>query len=243
MPRFIFFFLIVSFVAACTPNDAPPIATAIPTTAPLQGQVNITAPTTSSVLYSEVMYLEGTATDLSDGTFQLVILGVEENIISETTIQTEDGVWSTELVHGYTGDPAEVTILARSTDATVEAEYDIVSVILSSLDNRPEGTFGRITSPQVGGVIGGDSALIFGTASGIPDNTLTLILESSEGNAISEKTITLPSPYTIDDVAWRADLDTNGFTGAATLTVTYTTEDGATEILDTIRLNISSVAG
>lgn len=243
MPRLIMLCCIISFVVACTPSDTAPATTPIPTAVPLQGQVSITSPTNGSVLYSEVIYLNGTASDLADGPFQLVVVGVEDDVIAETTIQPEDGTWTTELIHGYTGDPAEVTILARSADTTIAGDYDIVSVILSSLENRPEGTFGRITSPQEGGVIGGDSALIFGTASGIPDNILTLTLESSEGDLISEREITLPSPYPIDDVAWTAELDTNGFTGAATLTVAYVSEDGTNEMLDSIRLNISSIAG
>lgn len=245
MPRFTIILCLVGLIVACTPNDPTPatVVTTIPTDAPLQGQVLIDAPTSGSILYSEVLYLEGTAQGLVDDTFMLRVVGVEGDTIAEATIRPEDGAWSTEIVHDYSGDPTEVTISARSAEATVRGDYDIVSVILSSLENRPEGTFGRITSPQAGGVIGGDSALVFGTASGIPDNTLTLTLQSSDGTPISERVLRLPSPYSVDDVAWTAELDTGDFTGAAVLTVSYLNADGEREILASTNVNISSVAG
>lgn len=230
----------IVFLAACgMPNI--PAETPTPTVPPLIGDVTIDQPESGSIIYAETMLLSGTASDVPAEGF-LLRLTINEETIVESTIQPEDGVWSVQWVHQYTGEPTEATLTALSPNPLVQAEYITSLIVLSSVAHRPEGVFGRLLFPNDEEVLGGDQLEVRGTASGIPDNTLTVVLENSEG-IISQQTAIIDNPFFIDEMIWSADLTVTGETGPATIRVYYTDESGEEVLLDEVDIMLSMVAG
>lgn len=238
--------LLIAVLSACSTSDAPQgQAQVVPTSETLQGAVNITFPMSGSIIYAETIILQGTASDIPVEGFQIQLITPDDSIISEATVQADDdGSWSIEIVHEYTGDPTEVTILARPTASDSTLDYDIVSILLATLDNRPDGVFGSILSPAEGTAIGGDFMLISGRASGLFENMFALILENTEGELITEIPVSLNNPNFIDDMLWEAELPRNDFIGNGTLRIVYQDmESGDIVEMDSINIVVSSVAG
>lgn len=205
--------LVAALCVACTPsaNVAAP-----PSTPALSGSVDILFPQDGTIIYSELIYLSGTAQGLPSEGFRLRLLDTAENAIAEATVQPQDGQWSVELPHNYTGDPTEVIILALPVDTTLSGDYDVASILLSTLANRPEGVYGSILAPLEGEAIGGDFVEVSGMASGVFENTIIIALENDSG-VISQQIVTLNNPYFIDEVPWTASLPTQGALGPATV--------------------------
>ncbi|MGB7341913.1 MAG: hypothetical protein WBC91_23650 [Phototrophicaceae bacterium] len=232
--------LIISLVA-CTSNEAPDDA---PTQEMLQGSVDVTSPVSGSIIYSESVLVRGTASNISEEGFLLEMVAPDDTILGAATVlANDDGTWSVELVHTYAGDPTEVTLVAKSSaDSTLD--YDIESIALATLDNRPEGVFGSITSPQDGAQVGGDSILITGRGSGFFENTFGLALVNTEGEVVQEIPVTLDNPNFIDDMIWEVEMLREDFIGNATLQMQYQDmESGDTIILDEVDVVVSAVAG
>ncbi|MEM9952679.1 MAG: hypothetical protein AAF846_13820 [Chloroflexota bacterium] len=235
--------IIVSLVVACSPaNDSAPTATTQPT---LQGSVDITSPASGSIIYSESIFVAGTSGNVGEDGFQIRVIAPDDSVLAEANIQpSEDDTWFVELVHEYTGDPTEVTLVATGTLPDNPLDYDIESIALAPLDLRPDGTFGNITSPEDGVQVGGDSILIAGRGSGFFENTFGLSLVDAEGDTIVEIPVTLNNPNFIDDVLWEAELPREGFLGNATIRMTYQDmESGDIITLDEVEVVVGAAAG
>lgn len=239
--------LTLLFLAACTQATAPP-ENSEPTQETLQGAVDITFPMSGAIIYSETIILQGTATNIPDDGFQIQLVTPDENVIAEATVQPEDdSSWFVEIVHGFTDDPTEVTIVAKNTDPNSVLDYDIELIALSNLENRPDGVFGSILSPTEGMQVGGDMILVSGRGSGFFEGTFILRLENAEGEVVTEMPVTMQNPNFIDDMLWEAELARNDFIGNGTLYMLE--EDIADEnggepfIIDSINVVVTSVAG
>jgi len=220
-------------LSACSPSALLP--TPSPTPPALEGSVDILYPQDGSIIYSEALTLSGTA---SASNFALKLVAPDEQVIAETTIQTQGDEWTVELIHNYAGEPIEVNILAVPVDATITTEYDIATILLAPLESRPEGTFGSITMPTEGDTVGGEMIQVSGMASGFAENTLSIALIGSDGTTVDSKNIALHNPYQIDDMPWTAELATNGYTGSAEIRIA----DGQ-NIISSITVTITAEAG
>lgn len=208
----------------------------------LRGDVRITFPQSGTVIYSEGLYVEGTAIDLPDEGFILRAVLPDDSVLVQTTIQPEDTSWSVEMLHNYTGNPTQIILEAIPANEA-DSYYSEQSLIVSNLEHRPEGTFGTLLSPIPDMSVGGDLIEIVGTASGIPDNTFTISLTERDGTTITELEYEIPTPYNIDEVLWIADMPIQGYTGLATVTITYVDADGETQTLGSADIVVSVVAG
>lgn len=227
--------------AACGP--AVPAATQPPTLPPLTGEVSIETPAEASIIYSELLYISGTAQGLPDEGFLLVVLGMDDAVITETRITPAANQWSVEIPHGHTGDPTEITIVALPAAEGVVGAYDQVTVALSALEFRPPGPYGFIFWPFEGDTVGGDLLPVAGTASGIFENTIIISLEHN-GSVLDEQIVTLSNPYFIDEVPWVTELATGSYTGPALIRLfIYDAQDGAQITLDSVEITISAAAG
>lgn len=225
----------LALLAACRP--AAPVATATPTTPELIGEVVILSPPAGALIYAEVMRISGTATNVPGDQFELALVGPDETNIADSVIQLDGESWQIELPHHYTAEPIEVTLTARPLDPSINSAYDLVTIALAGLDYRPPGTFGAITLPPDGSAVGGDQIQVAGTASGLPDNQLTLTLLAADGTVIDSQTIIIDNPYRINDLPWRAEISTNGYMGAASLQVS------GQQVIAEINLTIDTTAG
>lgn len=232
------------FIMACTPSDTDSNATIEPTQATLEGSVDITFPPSGSIIYAETIFLSGTAENIPEEGFQIQLIAPDDSIIAEASVQPDNDEWGIELVHNYTGDPSEVNIVAKSVDATLTLAYDIESILLSTMENRPDGTFGTINSPTDGVSVGGDSLLVSGHGSGFFENTFVLILETRDGELITEIPVTLSNPNFVDDMPWQAEISRGDFIGNARIRMVYQDmESGDMITVDSVDIVVSTVAG
>ena len=236
---------IILLITACTSEPQRGAVTVIPTQPTLQGDVKITFPVSGSIIYAESLMLRGTASNVPAEGFKIQLLTPDDSVLAETTVIPDGDTWQVELVHGYTGEPIETVIIARSLNDAITEDYDIESIAISSAEYRPEGVFASFISPSPDSTVGGDQIQVIGRGSGFFENTFTLALEkASDGTEISQTVVTMDNPYFIDDMIWEADLSTNDFTGHAVLRIYY--QDAATgkEVtVDTIPVVVSSIAG
>ena len=238
--------LIIILVTACTstPQERGGV-TLVPTQAVLKGNVDITQPISGSIIYAESLFLQGTAHDIPAEGFKIQVVTPDDLILAETTVIPEGENWQVELVHGYTGEPIETVIIARSVNNAIPEDYDIESVAISAAENRPEGVFGSLIAPSPDATVGGDQIQVVGRGSGFFENTFSLVLEEADdATEIAQTIVTMTNPYFIDDMIWEADLATNDFTGHAVLRMIY--HDAATgEIIevDRVKIVVSSIAG
>jgi hypothetical protein len=232
--------LLTLILSACQ-STAEPTTTPEPT---LQGTVNITTPISGSVIYAESLWIEGNAENVPADGIKIRVVTAEDTLLAETTVQPEAGKWQVEVVHGYTGDPTEVSIYAMSPDEQVMQEYDIETVMIAPLNMRPDGVYGMILSPQDGDTPGGDEIPVIGSASGVFENQFTLALEQPDGTEISTVHVTMMNPYFIDEMLWEASLPTNEYTGPAIIRAyALSTEDGSEIPLGQVEVMVSRVAG
>lgn len=236
----------ILLLAACS-GDSPAAPTTTPT-APVAatGAVDITFPQSGAVIYAESVTISGTALiDPAIEQFRLQIITPSDEILSDTVVDvSSDGSWSTEIIHGYTGDPIETLIMALPIDESLTGDYDIESVVISSIDNRPDGVFGMIMAPANDSSVGGDEIQVSGTASGLFEGTLLVTLEQPDGTPITEEVLTVFNPGIIDEVIWSADIETAGFTGSAVIRIHY--QDAATGddvTLDSVDITLTTTAG
>lgn len=224
--------------AACVPTGQVTVAPS--PTATVTGSVTIETPHEGTVIYSEVIYISGTAANVSDNQFDLVLIGPDEAVIASSTVQVSDGgTWEIELPHTYNDTPAEVIMTARARVAGINGDYDAVTIGLAGLDYRPEDTFASVTFPPEGSTAGGEQFPVSGMVSGLTDQQLTVSLLAADGTALDSQTITIDHPYPLDDVPWTGELATAGYTGDATLQIS--TSDQQT--LDSINIRIETTAG
>jgi hypothetical protein len=239
MRFFTAFLLIIGLTSACAPNTPAPTPTA--TTPALVGSVDIQYPQDGSTIYSELLVVSGTGEGLPGDQFRLVLAGADDSIIAQNTVVVDsDSPWQIEIPHGYSGDPMEVSILALPLDENTAADYDAVQVVISAQANRPQGTFGSITSPAEGANISAGAIEVSGLASGVFENTFTLDLLDNSGTMLNRQIITLNNPYFIDEVPWAATVLTGEYRGAATLKAyTNSAQDGSEIDLGSVNITIN----
>lgn len=217
--------------------------------------VVINHPQDSDIIYAETLYVSGQVASPPQQ-FTLEVLDTEDQVIRQVNVDAQTAEWTVELVHGYTGDPTEVTVQAvpltslsseaSATESTVIVlPYDSVAILLTDLSNRPDGVFANITTPTNGVDIGGDILPIFGRVSGTDSITVSLISSEADGQqVISEQTIGLNNPYLIDEITWQAELPTEGYTGQAFIRVTTRDPQTNAELeLDRIIVTVITTAG
>lgn len=209
----------------------------------LRGAVTLTNPPDSAVIYASTLYAAGTSVDLPDSRFLLRLEDAEGASIAETTVTAaEDGAWTVELVHGYTGDPTEATLLALpipnpSTGAAPKGQYAAATLLLSGIEHRPEGMFLDILFPTEGAEAGGDSIQVEGRISGM-GGALTVELMSSDGVVLDSQTIEVANPYQVDDLPWSAELTPGEFVGSAVINVSL-----GDSLSDSVPIILTSAAG
>lgn len=240
---------LIFLLAACapTPTQSPEggIVTLAPSTSQLQGNVDIVYPISGSIIYSEALYLQGTAENTPADGFMLQVIAPDDTVLAQSIVVPQEGQWSVELPHNYTGDPSEATIIAKAIPSDILGDYDIVSILISSADNRPEGVFGSVITPTEGETVGGDSIFVSGRGSGFFENTFVLVLETADdAEEISTVIVTMHNPYFMDDMIWEAELPRNEFTGNAVIRAYYTSAESGEEIeIFRVAVVVSSVAG
>jgi hypothetical protein len=101
--------------------------------------------------------------------------------------------------------------------------------------------FGEIIDPIDGAELGGDSIIISGFASGIPDNVIFIELVAEDGSVVDSQSLTLENPYFVDYVFWRAELQIKGYVGLATLNAHSTSDNNS--IIDEAHITIFEAAG
>lgn len=233
---------LASLLLGCTPaqNAATP-AEGVATLPTAQGTVTITSPLAGSTIFAEALFVSGTAADVPADRFRLIVTTTDDAVLADTSVTVENGVWGVELVHEYTGDPVEALIVAQNSAGD---NYDAESVVIASMDDRPEGTFGLILEPQPDAVVGGDQIEVVGTGSGLFENTLIMQLREPDGTVIAETIVTIDNPYFVDERVWVADLATEGHTGPASILIGYeSAENGDFITLDETEIMVSEVAG
>jgi hypothetical protein len=209
--------------------------------------VEITYPLDGTIVYSELLYVSGTATDIPNKTFLIRLVGADDQKIVEAAVQPgEDGSWTVELAHGYNGEPMEMALLALPAveDVSNESDYAIHQIVVAAQSYRPQGSFGSITSPSEGGTVGGESFEVTGTVSGVFENTFILALMGEDGTEIDMKPVTMLNPYFLDEVPWVAELETNGYTGSAVIEVyEISARDGSKIPFGSVRVTVVQEAG
>lgn len=237
---------IMALLAACTPPNQAPQPTALPDVEDIQGTVDITFPQSGAIIYAETLYLTGTADNLPDEGFRLQVITDNDETLMETVVTPPDerDNWTTEVAHEYDGDPIQAQVLALPADSDITIEYDRETIVISSQDNRPEGVFGSVTLPTDDATVGGDVIPVSGTASGLFENTLIVTLTASDGTQLDEEILTITNPYFIDEVNWSTELNTDDYTGPATVRAYYiSAQDGEEITLDEVDVMLSMAAG
>jgi hypothetical protein len=238
-------------LAACSPSTSSTSvqspSTIAPTSAPLTGSVTINTPPDGAIIYSETVVVSGTAQNVPDNHFLVKLITAEDKTLAIVTANIDSGGnWSAEIVHGYAGEPTEVTISALPdyAGAPIDDDYAEGSIVISGRSYRPEGTYGGITAPLDGASVGGDTLQVSGTASGVFENQFTVELRSPDGKAISTQHVTLNNPNVIDEMPWETDLPTNGYLGPAEVRAYATSAKDGSEIpLGSAKITVTAAAG
>ncbi len=233
--------LLLSLVA-CNGTSAVPTENITPSTEPLLGDVSIIHPEDGSIIYSELLWVDGETSDWQGGAFNLHLLDLDDNLIAQANVQPEnDGTWRVTLEHGYQGEPIEATLVIVSEDEQVLASR---SIVIAGMAYRPEGVFGSITFPISGSSFGGDSFAVHGTASGVFENSFIVVLEAADGTVIDQEIVTAFNPFYVDEMPWETELETNGYTGEATIRAyAISPSDGQEEPLGSVNITITVAAG
>jgi hypothetical protein len=220
------FFGLILILSACAPGALD--RTPVPTVPVLVGQVDILTPATGSIIYAETLTIAGTAANLPAEGFTVRVVTARDQLLAQTTLHNADldnGTWSLDIAHGYTGDPTEISVTAAAANPVIPGDYDVSSVLLLPLAQRPAGVFGVIRSPAEGAVMGGDLIQIEGTLSGVADKAFTLVLSRRDGDVISEQQIQLAGYTPLDEGVWRAQIPTEGYVGPVVLRMRLGADD------------------
>lgn len=240
--------LLAVFLAACGGGTEDTTVNQQRTTLS-QSLVEIIHPPDSTIVYAETLYVSGTVAEAPQQ-FMLELVNTDSQVIFQTVINAQTENWEAELVHGYVGVPDEILLRAipeapptAQNTPQVSIAYDTATILLSDISNRPEGIIGIITLPPNGTQTGGDTLLITGRASGVPDNTFLLELVGDGDEIIDSREVTLTNPYLVDEIPWEFALATNNYTGQATIRMVTTGEETETTLLDSIVVTVTHVAG
>jgi hypothetical protein len=233
--------LVAGLLASCGGASSAPSALVEPN---LLGTVDILTPTTGWLVYSETLTITGTAQGLGAQGFRLRLLTAEGETLAQPLIHPTSETWQTTLVHGYQGEPTELTLLAESSTSlnSLAEAYDIETLAIAGRQYRPEpAVFGGFVGLNDGQVLGGEQILLTGTLSGVLQGEASLRF-IVEGETKLEQIIALPSASVLDESVWSADLPTQDITGPVTVELVVM-RDSVAQVLDSLDLMLSMVAG
>jgi hypothetical protein len=222
------------FITGCTALSGP-----TPTPDPLAGTVSLITPPDGAVIYASALYVAGTLADVPSKALLVRLRTPGDEIIAEARVDAVQGEWSMEIVHGYTGAPTPAVVEVLPFDVPSAEPFSSAQILFAALEDRPEGMFVTLITPEDGREVGGDEVLVSGTASGIPERTFNVTLTNSSGQILDTQPVTLSGRYEIDEYPWEIPLQTQEYEGNAVLSVT--TPDG--EELAAISVIMSSAAG
>lgn len=223
--------LIVLCISAC--NGLP-----ASTPDPMAGTVTLDSPPDGAVIYASALGVSGTLADVAAKPLLVRLIKPDGGVIAQARVEAQQGEWSTEIIHGYTGEPTRVTVEVLPAQAVEAGILASSGIIVASLSERPDGAFINVVLPQDGTEIGGDEVLVMGTASGFPQNQLLVELVDSSGIVLDFETVTLRSRYAIDEIPWELSLTPQAYHGNAVVRVSA---EG--EVLDTIAVIVTDAAG
>jgi hypothetical protein len=232
---------VIVLLTACSGNESES-STKAPNSSVL---VDIVYPQSGSVIYSELIQIKGTVEPVGQ-LFRIQLIDPDDTVISQTVVLSDTTDWAIEVPLAYNGAPTETIVEAISYETpgeTLESEIilDSATVLISNMDDRPNGIFGEIIDPIDGAELGGDSIIISGFASGIPDNVIFIELVAEDGSVVDSQSLTLENPYFVDYVFWRAELQIKGYVGLATLNAHSTSDNNS--IIDEAHITIFEAAG
>lgn len=216
--------LCVGLLCACGVIDPGPT----PTPNPLSGTVTLTAPPEGAVIYASALYVAGTLTDVPAKNLLVQLVDEQQAIIAQAAVNASGSSWSTEIIHGYTGDPAQVTVQVVPAEAPTVGILASTQIVFAPLRERPEGAFVNVLTPEDGVEVGGDEIFVAGTASGIPENSFKVELIGSSGEILASQFILLAGRYPIDEIPWSTTLQPGEYRGNALLKITF--PDGTEQI-------------
>lgn len=220
MQRLLFIWLML-LLAACTTEDGNGGFVSTATPEPFSAEVDLQYPPDGAVIYAETVTVSGTIEDETRYAFDVEIVDAEGNILAESSLDTS-GDWSVEIVHGYTGEPAEFSVRVVPPTANT-GTYDRISILMASNSFRPEGTFGNITAPGEDAPIGGESILVEGTISGVESFTVALV--DPAGFKLAEQTADVINPQRINEIPWQVELSLGTYTGTAEIRLLNADDD------------------
>lgn len=235
MRRVLLLFPLMSllFAAACaTGGSGGPT----PTTPPFTSEVTLTRPQPGTVVYAESLSISGIVNG-DDAQTLLIDLLVAGELLTQATIDADPGVWSLELPHTYSGEPA-VLELVVSPAGDAEGEYARIPLTVADIVHRPDGAFATIFLPQSGDTVGGDAIPVEGTASGM--DTLRVLLLADDDTILNEQSVALVNPFLVDEVPWQVELEPGDYTGAARIELRYPADVQATPVAVEITLDLSA---
>lgn len=184
-------------------------------------EVTLTSPPDTAVLYTSAALVAGTAQGATDGDrLMLSLLTDDGEALAQAQATVTGGAFAVEIVHGYSGTALPLTVAVHPLDADPAdptTRYAAASVLLASLEHRPDGVFADILAPEDGAPVGGDLVEVLGRVSGIVERSFEVALLADDGTPLDTRRVHLPSPYPLDDLPWRAELTTGGYTGNAVI--------------------------
>lgn len=217
--------------------DAEGFLSPTPTSFPTAGEVTFTAPSAGDALYAELIRVTG---NIQNAPQRLIarVVDIDDTILVQAPILIQQGAFMVEMLRPNIVGEMTIQLVSAVDPSIVRAS---IPVFFAELESRPSGTFGSIITPSDGEQVGGDTILVRGRASGIPNNTIQLVLQGEDTSVIHD--VTINNPYGIDDVLWQTDLPLNGITGSVILTVYFTPSTDPNPIFSTVSLVITQVAG
>ena len=206
MARSILVLWIVVILAGCAPQGKT-------------GTVTLDSPPDDAIIYSSALTVAGIAQGVNSGGFIATVTDASGAVIARHNTSERDSAFSFEMIHGYSGEPAPVTLTVTAADAPDDPPYVTRMVTLAALDHRPEGVYVDVLTPQMGDEIGGDEIDVRGRASGLEDRAFIVELIGGDGAVIDSVEVVLPPGYITDDLPWQAAIDPGEATGSAILRV------------------------
>lgn len=206
MARSILLLWVVVITAACAPQGKT-------------GTITLDSPPDGAIIYSSALTVAGTAQGVNSGGFIVAVADASGAVIARHNAPERDAAFSFEMIHGYNGEPAPVTLKVTAADAPDDPAYLTRAFTLAGMEHRPEGVFVDVLTPQMGDEIGGDEIDVRGRASGLEDRAFTVELVGGDGAVIDSAEVVLPPGYIADDLPWQAVLNPGETTGSAIVRV------------------------
>lgn len=206
MARSILLLWVVVMLAGCAPQGKT-------------GTITLDSPPDGAIIYASALTVAGTAQGINSGGFIATVTDAAGEVIARHNAPERDTNFSFELIHGYNGEPAPVTLTVTAADAPDDPPYVTRMVTLAALDHRPEGIYVDMLTPQMGDEIGGDEIDVRGRVSGLEARAFVVELVGGDGAVIDSVEVVLPQGYLTDDLPWQAAIDPGEATGSAILRV------------------------